>query len=95
MWNYDPKEIRKYQDERSSEFERLAQDSPDLPIPGDRVILHAGLLNRGHMWIRIEGVCLEIGEQTAKVEFDHHGRNHVEWVHPAVITDNLGRAKGE
>jgi hypothetical protein len=92
---FDFNKESEYVMERKEEFERRAQDMPDLPIPGDRVVLHAGLLHRGHMWIRIEGKCVEVGEMSAKVAFNHHGRDHMEWVHPAVITDNLGQTPKE
>jgi hypothetical protein len=74
--------------EKQEEFDRRVPDAV-LPIPGDTVVLHSGLLGRGFMWERMEGVCLAVAENSAKVRFkkDYDDRYTEEWVHPAVITD--------
>jgi hypothetical protein len=77
--------------EMKREFERRAADCPETPIPGDKVVLHAGLLNRGHMWERIEGECIAVAENSVKVRYkkSYDKEMNEEWVHPALITDIL------
>lgn len=77
--------------ELKREFERRAADCPDIPIPGDKVVLHAGLLSRGHMWERIEGDCVAVADNSVKVRYKKSYDKDMteEWVHPAVITDIL------
>lgn len=81
------------QAELKQEFERRAADMPPMPIPGDKVILHAGLMQRGQMWARIEGKCTAIAENSVRVEFLRYDKEVIEeWVHPAVIVDILKRS---
>jgi hypothetical protein len=79
--------------EQRDEFDRRAADMPPLPTPGDKLVLHAGLLNRGHMWIRIEAVCLAVADNSVKVEItDGYHTKDTLWVHPAVIVDIVKQA---
>jgi hypothetical protein len=74
--------------EKQEEFDRRVPDSV-MPLPGDTVVLHSGLLGRGFMWERMEGVCVAVAEFSAKVRYKKsYDKEHTEeWVHPAVITD--------
>ena len=77
-------------EELKQEFQRRIADMPQMPIPGDSVILHAGLMQRGQMWARIEGKCTAISENSVRVEFKGYDNRVIEeWVHPAVIVDIL------
>lgn len=77
--------------EMKQEFDRRAADCPEMPIPGDKIVLHAGLLQRGHMWERLEGECVAVAVNSVYVRFkkSYDERMSEEWVHPAVITDIL------
>jgi len=86
-------EIDRKNREKQDEFDRRVPDA-QMPIPGDTVLLHAGLLGRGFMWDRLEGVCVAVAQNSAKVRYkSSYDKEATEvWVHPAVITDIVKQA---
>jgi hypothetical protein len=79
-----------------NEIKRLMAEPPkETPKIGDRVIVAVGLLNRGHLWIREEAKVIEVAEHSVKIECQQykHSDPWQEWIHPALITDNLGKEK--
>lgn len=88
--------IDKKHDKMYEEVNRLMADPPkEMPIVGDRVIVAIGLLSRGHLWLKAEAVVKEVGENSVKVECDQYQDKQpwTEWIHPALITDNLKASK--
>jgi len=79
--------------ERKDEFERFRLDqSADVPMVGDTVVVAAGPLGMGFDWIRHEAVVIAVGQQSYKVRFTDRkdiitGEPTVMWIHPAVVTD--------
>lgn len=79
-------------DEMQHEFDRLAQDAPRPLKVGDRVVTAAGLVGRGHQWIRAGATVLEVGQTSVRVRFDKPGWNNTpdeDWIHQAIVTDVL------
>ena len=73
------------------EYRRLLGD-PCLKQPrvGDRVIVAAGLLGRGHLWVRLEAVVLEVASSAYRVRFSgraYNGKEEEDWVVHGLITD--------
>ncbi|TXH13614.1 MAG: hypothetical protein E6R03_11010 [Hyphomicrobiaceae bacterium] len=77
--------------EMKQEFDRRAADCQELPIPGDKIVLHAGLLQRGHMWERLQGECVAVATNSVLVRYkkSYDETMTEQWVHPALITDIL------
>ena len=74
------------------EFLRQVGGSPPPNVKvGDRVIVNAGLLNRGHLWIRIVCTVVEVAEHSCLVKHsgEHEFDNWEEWIDLYVITDVL------
>ncbi len=90
------RDIYKYRDKLDSEFARLAAEPcSKVPQVGDRVLIAAGLVGKGHLWIRLEAVVLECADTAYYVKYKKYKLyrdtdTHEEWVHQAVITDVLG-----
>lgn len=72
----------------------LCEPTPTVAEVGDRVVFAGGLIGFGHNWVRLEGVVLEKGDTSYKVQFEDLGRTHIEWIHPALVTDVLKTVKG-
>ncbi len=92
-------DIRKNHNTMDNEFRKLAIE-PTMVVPevGDTVIIAAGLLGMGHVWVRKEAVVLMAGDTSYKVEFvdDKHpmtGKNYVKWVVQTLITDVIRKEK--
>ena len=92
-------DIRKNHNAMDDEFRKLAIE-PTMVIPevGDTVIIAAGLLGMGHVWVRKEGVVLMAGDTSYKVEFVDEkdyvtGENKVKWVVQTLITDVIRKKK--
>jgi hypothetical protein len=84
---------------RDEEFRRLLVDpSATQAEVGDRVVVAAGLLGRGWQWIREEAEVIAVGETSYKVRFvetpEDDGEPTEQWIHPAIVIDVLGPAKG-
>lgn len=78
-------------------FAKLCLDAcAKVPKKGDRVVVAIGFLGMGHLWVRSEGLVLEAGDTSYKVQildykpFGAPLGSHVCWVHQALITDVLG-----
>lgn len=88
---------------REEEFKRLLVEpstSTRVPDIGDRVVVAAGFVGLGHLWVREEAVVEEKGDTSYKVRFvnfkPYNGGDrgsYVMWIHPALITDVLGEVK--
>lgn len=88
----DFESIRKSRESLHHEFEKLYLDPCTKEVnPGDRVVIAVGLLNRGHPWIREEGIVQEVGSVSVKVRFKmNYDSEYTEvWIHPALICDVL------
>ena len=83
------KQARQDRLEIKAEFDRRANDLPDLPEVGDKVLMVAGLIGRGHIWERIEGECVEVATNSAKVKFQksYDKEDQFVWVPAAAIAD--------
>lgn len=86
----------KAREEREDEFRKLCAE-PCLRVPeiGDRVLVAAGLLGMGYLWIRREAEVVSKGDTAYRIRFVncesyHEGNEH--WVHQALITDVLTAA---
>lgn len=93
MFNED---MREYHRKIDNEFHKLCcEPSQKIPKLGQRVIVAAGLLGMGHLWIREEAIVEEVGEVSIKVRFTNYKPfngergSHELWIHPALITDVL------
>lgn len=86
-------------DEMSAAFAKLCLGDATRKIPklNDLVIVAAGFVGLGHIWVRLEAEIVEIGESSYKVRFldytPYRGTkgSHEVWIHPALITDVLER----
>ena len=87
--------IDDHRDNMAAEFHKLAvEPSATRPKVGDHVLVAAGLLNRGHLWIRYECEVICEADTSFKIrccDSAYHGleRNWEQWVHQALITDVL------
>lgn len=81
--------IDRNRQEMDEEFRRLVEQQASVPVPnvGDRVVLSAYLLNRGHKWTRLDGVVVERADVSVRVRYATNGTENEEWIHPAIITD--------
>jgi hypothetical protein len=80
---------------RLAEFERLAGDAPRTVGVGDRVLVAAGLLGRGHEWVRAEAHVLHTSESGVFVRFTRNrldGTPDEEWIHPALVVAVLDKS---
>jgi hypothetical protein len=74
----------------AAEFERLRiEPSNRTPAVGDTVVVAAGLLDRGHLWIRTGCLVIALGETSIKVRFPdgYGGKVDEQWISPVLITD--------
>lgn len=89
----DFRSIRKHHEELGVAFSKLLADpTSKVPQQGDRVVVAIGLLSMGHLWVRGEGVVLECGETSYKVQLDKDECSRPIWVHQALIVEVLGPA---
>jgi len=61
---------------------------PDIKV-GDRVIVAAGLLGRGHLWIRKVCTVLEVAETSCQVKYSQENDNWTEWIDLVLVVDTL------
>jgi len=91
VFDFDWEEIAREHKMKAEEFRRLLSDtSVKVPEVGDRVIVAAGLVGMGHLWIREEAKVIEVGDTSVKVLFPErglYGKDVEMWIHPALITD--------
>ena len=81
-----------------AEFGKLiAEPCMKVSSIGDRVIVATGLLGKGHIWARTECTVIETGDTSVKVRFtgDYINRDDEMWIHPLLITDNIGPTPSE
>lgn len=87
--------IEKSKQDKEEMFRRLcAEPCMKVPKPGDRVIIAAGLLGRGFLWVRTEAEVLQVADTSVKVRFKSsfsQTPDVEEWIHPALITDVLSK----
>jgi hypothetical protein len=90
-WAESMKDIRESHKRMYLYFERLLLDAPDaIPKVGDTVIVAAGLLNRGHLWIRKECTVIQTADVSYKVKCTNPPLDDwEEWVDRALILDVL------
>ena len=95
----DMHNMHEEKNQEREEFKRLLSDRPStVPQVGSRVLVAAGFLGMGHIWIREEGVVEECGDTSYKIRFINYTPYSKEkgslsqWVHQSLITDVL---KGE
>jgi hypothetical protein len=82
----------RHRDQQAQEFLKMLDDCcEERPSPGDRVVFAAGLVGHGFPWVRLEGVVLEVGQSSYKVEWVGRITNdtYTKWLHPALVTDVL------
>jgi len=81
--------INKHHNQLDQEYNRLKQDVPRAVKVGDKVLIAAGLIGRGHAWVRVEGEVLEVGQASIKVrgKQSYSDETWEEWIDPALITD--------
>ena len=86
----------KSHNQTDAEFRRLCAEPSSVPASkGDRVVVAAGFVGLGHLWVREEAEVMECGDTSVKVRFIHYtpynrAKGTLEmWVHPALITDVL------
>jgi hypothetical protein len=87
-------DTRRYHEKLDNAYARLAANlvRPEIKV-GDRVVVAAGLLCRGHIWVRRICTVLEVAENTVHVRCDSDWGKWEEWIEYILITDVL--PKGE
>lgn len=77
--------------ERKDELFRCLLCEPLMRTPqiGDHVIVAAGLLDRGHDWIRKEVKVIDIADTSVKIRWLDGLGIEDQWIHPVLITDIL------
>lgn len=85
--------IDRHHKDLKNEFMKLAADPcSQVPKIGDTVLIAAGLVNKGHLWIRLEAKVLKCANTSYYVEYTDY-KYYIqkepvrEWVHQNVITD--------
>lgn len=96
-WHERMQRAEDYADRMRDEFCKLAiEPCTAIPKVGDRVLVAAGLLGMGHLWVREECEVLACGDTSYKVRFLNYKPvfepvgSKTEWVHQALITDAVG-----
>lgn len=83
------KDMNNFHDKLDNEYKRLKQDAPRMVKVGDKVLVAAGLIGRGHPWVRTQAEVIEIAQSSVKVR----GKESYsldpweEWIDPSLITD--------
>ena len=89
--------IDKHHDEMDAEFQKLiCEPCSIVPEKGDTVVVAAGLIGMGHLWIRKAGTIIECGDTSYLVGW--HGfigkySDKETWVNQALITDVIRKTK--
>lgn len=83
---------------KDDEYKKLASD-PCMKIPevGDTVVVAAGLLGMGHIYIRMGAKVLIVGDSSYFVQFDDYKlgldkENYKTWVNPVLVTDVIKKS---
>lgn len=88
--------INREHEKNNEEFARLDADPMMRPVSlGDRVVVAAGLIGRGHRWVRKEAKVVEVGDTSVRVRFSEarwNGEPDEEWLHPSLVIDILPSA---
>ena len=72
------------------EMNRLLAEAPAAPPEiGQHVIVAAGLIGRGVLWVRTECVVTSMADNSVKVKNVCRIEDWEEWIHPALIIDTL------
>lgn len=89
--------ISKEQNEREEAFRKLQAEPPKLIKKGDKVLIAAGLLGMGFLWIREEAVIIDVQESAVKAKFKDYwpGQPNEKWIDPILVTDILERATAD
>lgn len=82
--------IGKYREERKQEYDRLKGGGvyKDVSV-GDTVVVAAGLLGRGYIWIRVECEVVQVGDTSCFVKHigEYELDNWQEWIDRFLIVE--------
>lgn len=96
FWDDFSKSMNRVEDHlellRQEYLKLLSEPCLDVPEIGDHVLVHAGLLNRGHAWIRLECEVLAIGDSSYRLKFLNYkqfGTDEplIEWINSVLVTE--------
>lgn len=85
-------DVDDYHKKLENEFYKLCSNPLNKKVKvGDKVVFAAGLVNRGHLWIREEAEVIDIGDKSVKIRYkkSYDKDNNEIWIHPALIVDVL------
>ena len=77
----------KHHQQQDAEFARLRQNPPRNVKVKDKVLVAAGILGRGYVWIRKECEVIAISQSSVKVKCIEKHDEWEQWIDPALITD--------
>ena len=86
------REIEDHRKKLDEQYSMLRREPPKLLRVGDTVLVAAGLLGRGHPWIRKDCIVKEVSDLSVKVyRKESPSYEWEEWIDPVLIVDVIKR----